>query len=442
MSDDRSKCITCGKEINPYFYPFCLDCLPYRYPKRKHPHQKIRETKEWKINREKRLKESGDQCDWCKSSLNKPLVIHHSKRLDSTIYEAIWKAIVQKIQNDLIKSDDKWKKTWDELWTKESIQRRTDEIQRRNLKRKKAKKKDTCPSCGKASLSERKTKKPKYRCKHCTFEFEKPKIQIPKHYYLSTHTLKKKVEAEIRSFFKSQIIAQCFAEVNKQYQEEVNKYVEVYLTMRNTLVLCKKCHYAIERGMKLCPECNQNYIYPRYQKCVKCSNDEFFKKHKAYYVIEETEKHYVIRSIYDKKLVGIIQGLWHGSKWDPQQEVWKIKKYAFHIIQKKLLDYLMSTGKVHNLGFVKDDLYNSVKEELQKKKNYREDILSKFSKCNNELEGFCNHEEQYTFGEKYKCNKLNCHDYYPNDGDFTKLTDIITKLHIIDNIDNLKIKEL
>jgi len=434
MDKTTNNCVNCGKEIKHCLYPLCPDCHPYKYSKGKEPHQNVRTTQKWKEAREKRLSESHCQCDWCKSSLNNTLTIHHKKGMNYKTYETIWETLIEEKGISLIESDNKWKKFWDDLWSGVSLQNIMDKIQKEHLIKKKGKKMQTCPSCGRASLTKRKVKKPKYRCGKCGKEFSKPIYQIPYHYYLTPFVLKKRIESQIKNQFNNEIIKKCYDELYKRYQEEVNKYVEDYLSMKDTLVLCKKCHFAIEQGKALCPECKQHYFYPLYKTCISCQNSYFFEQNKAYYIIEESNDYYIIRSIYDKNLIKIIKELWYGKKWDPKNKIWLIEKSAFHIIQKKVLDYFASSDKVYNLNYVRDEIYNDVKEGIKNNKNYREKLLAELPECKDETEGYCNHAGAYYYGDKIKCDKLYCDGYFPIDEDYNKLTEIITKLHIIDNV--------
>jgi len=68
------------------------------------------------------------------------------------------------------------------------------------LAKKDIKKMKTCPFCGRAGLSERKVKKPKYRCPKCMVEFAKPIYQIPSHHFLSSSMLKQKIKKKRKRF--------------------------------------------------------------------------------------------------------------------------------------------------------------------------------------------------------------------------------------------------
>ena len=46
---------------------------------------------------------------------------------------------------------------------------------------------------------------------------------------------------------------------------------EEYLSFRNCQVLCGRCHFALHRGMILCPKCRVAYRNPRFPTCAKCA---------------------------------------------------------------------------------------------------------------------------------------------------------------------------
>ncbi|MFX1277746.1 MAG: hypothetical protein ACFFAT_22230, partial [Promethearchaeota archaeon] len=353
-------------------------------------------------------------------------------------YEEICDNLIENKNKFLIEKEAKWIKLSNDLWSEESLKKVMDKIQKEHLIKKKAKKMQTCPICGKAGLSERKIKKPRYRCIKCGKEFSKPIHRIPSHYYMKNAILKNRAEEIINTIIKNKVIEQFYNEINRLYQKEVDKSVAKYLFMTDTFVLCKECHYAVEKGMVLCPKCKKHYIYPHFDCCINCQNDHFFEQNRAYYIIEKSKNHFIIRSIYDKTLVKIIkEGLWYGKKWDNNQKIWSFEKISFCQIQKRLLDYLASTGKQYNLKFVEERIYHEVKEALSSNKNYREKLLVELPKCNDEMEGFCNQAGEFLYGERIKCNKLYCDGYFSISEDYDKLAELITKIHLVDNKDIL-----
>lgn len=481
MVEKKKNCIECGKEIEHYFYPLCLDCRPYMYKKQNHPHQKLRRKKSWKINREKRIAEANHKCEVCGNSKNS-FVIHHLEGISSRTYEFMWSSVIEEKHKDLIESDVTWKNKWKKLISENSIKKLEKKIQNDYFKRKGIKKKNTCPFCGRASISERKTLKPKYRCGKCGKEFENPKYQIPSHKYLLPSLIEKLVQKTISTTILNEIIENHFLELKKTYQEKINNLLEKYLSMENTNVLCSRCHLPIEMGKVLCPSCKQHYIYPSYNICMDCQNGEFLAKNGAFYIIEKLDdkndendnlenknydnyneneknnfdddfddhfeeynfyeesetKKYQMKSVYDKKLVSIFRNLWTGKEWDPKQKVWKFNKYAFQKIIKEVLDYLSSTGEPYKLKYA-ESFIEDIKRGLKKDSNYRQSVFNEIPKCKYELTGYCHHTFDYTNGNKFECKKLKCNDYFSHDTPPSKIIEIITKLHIIDNFDKISL---
>jgi hypothetical protein len=48
---------------------------------------------------------------------------------------------------------------------------------------------------------------------------------------------------------------------------------EEYFSFVGTMILCKRCHYALHRGYVLCRKCKNNYHRPIYDMCSKCNKD-------------------------------------------------------------------------------------------------------------------------------------------------------------------------
>lgn len=66
-------CVICGKTLKPNFY-LCMNCSPNMYKKQSFSHQKIRRTKKWSENREKRLKQANNKCDKCGVKIPDPKI--------------------------------------------------------------------------------------------------------------------------------------------------------------------------------------------------------------------------------------------------------------------------------------------------------------------------------------------------------------------------------
>ncbi len=57
---NEPNCFLCGKEKENKTNALCNNCSPYIYNENKKPHQQIRLSKEWRINREKRLNKANN----------------------------------------------------------------------------------------------------------------------------------------------------------------------------------------------------------------------------------------------------------------------------------------------------------------------------------------------------------------------------------------------
>jgi hypothetical protein len=50
--------------------------------------------------------------------------------------------------------------------------------------------------------------------------------------------------------------------------EDNEVYLNFYLS--GCIVLCRRCHFAVHKGLVLCPRCKKNYCSPRYEHCYSC----------------------------------------------------------------------------------------------------------------------------------------------------------------------------
>jgi len=55
-----------------------------------------------------------------------------------------------------------------------------------------------------------------------------------------------------------------------EYQETYDQAVENYLSMNGIIILCNRCHFAVHKGMNLCPICHQKYKKFQYATCFDC----------------------------------------------------------------------------------------------------------------------------------------------------------------------------
>ncbi len=429
MLTTQNICVHCGKEKKENVFNLCPECCPFIYKKGQSPHQKIRQTKKWKEHRLQRLNKSNNKCDWCEKE--DKLVVHHLDGITYRYYEQTWNECLENKLNYLIKNDLKWKNEWEDAWSEKSKEKLKKQIISDYIKKhpeKKVKSVKACPYCDSSSLNERKTTSPKYYCSNCKKKFNKAKIRYSKEL---TKKIYKQINWKLKEIFNNKIIVASYEELLSLYHEKINSRIQEYLSMNKTLVLCKKCHYAIEQNMKLCPKCKTNYCSFAYDKCYACQEKDFVAEHGAHYVIEKIDKNFIIRSLPDRKLSEILRYTFD-RRWDEKLKVWILEDHTFYSSQKELMDYIISTGKSYDFKFISPKIRKEVAENI-KIKNYREKIKAQLPPCAEEFDGYCNDAGDYVYGgSAIKCHKETCDSYFPEHVDFDKLSEIWTKLHLID----------
>ncbi|UCD96395.1 MAG: hypothetical protein JSV35_07895 [Candidatus Bathyarchaeota archaeon] len=115
-----------------------------------------------------------------------------------------------------------------------------------------------CPSCS-ARVYPRKTLKPKYRCRGCGLETNRPSRKPPP----STRQV---VHRRFRSFF----FKRHGAQIRELFRQKKMHADTEYLAFTNVTILCRRCHYATEKGLTLCKTCGKRFHYPKYQICSEC----------------------------------------------------------------------------------------------------------------------------------------------------------------------------
>ncbi len=115
-----------------------------------------------------------------------------------------------------------------------------------------------CPSCGHVVYA-RKTMLPRYRCWTCKATTDTP---IKK----SSPSKKRAVTRKFRALF----FKRYEKEIRAQFAQEREAADKEYLAFDKIIILCKRCHYATEKGLVLCEICGQSYHRPKYGKCWGC----------------------------------------------------------------------------------------------------------------------------------------------------------------------------
>jgi len=187
------------------------------------------QKKAWKEKREEVLRER-DRCEHCGSQKN--LVVHHKMRMIP--YRHHIRLIRRQVLQEKIEAGE-----FEATTTK----------------------KITCPECrtrNNAHIYARKRKKPEYRCLNCRSEFAEPS-------YMDTGKLTRENWKKFIGLYGE--------EIERRLEQEREPFFEDYerLKPNDIEVVCNRCHYALRKGMDLCPGCRTNYKQKRYDVCFECT---------------------------------------------------------------------------------------------------------------------------------------------------------------------------
>ncbi|TES95884.1 MAG: hypothetical protein E3J90_08955 [Promethearchaeota archaeon] len=292
-------CVICGDTKEHPLSPLCIKCAPYMYKKQSFPHQLVQRRKAWNENREKIIKERGNQCEWCGSE-KEPFSIHHTQEIDSRTYEKIWRDLLKKAIQSFLASEperEEWVKEFlnfkNKLGLKNSIKFYKEKARNEAVK--------SCPSCGRTNITGEKKSHPNYKCNKCGKEFNQPKFGPKKKTIKKLKALQnfeskgEKPDAHILQnlrYIKSQsfsafigmILPHIYEETFKEYKKQIEILIKNYSDMTEVLVVCKRCHYAHKKGYVICEKCKKNYKNPKFETCKQCSikeievNDPIAKK--------------------------------------------------------------------------------------------------------------------------------------------------------------------
>jgi hypothetical protein len=194
-------------------------------------------TPQWKKKRLEFLQ--GKTCEWCGSIEN--LAIHHNHHFYG-LNE--YKKLVTKV----IKQHFATGKNQDE---KQGLLVETHrKVQLKYLY--------LCPKCG-FQVYARKTLHPKYKCKTCRALTDSP-----------VRKLSPKSKRAIRREFRKSFLQSHKNVVDEAFKELKETSNKDYLDFKDVEVLCRKCHYATEKGLVICQVCHKSYHKPKYRKCWVC----------------------------------------------------------------------------------------------------------------------------------------------------------------------------
>jgi hypothetical protein len=124
----------------------------------------------------------------------------------------------------------------------------------------------TCPKCRthrKSDIKERKRTKPqhrhlkRFRCVNCGHEYEKPAFRRQKTNRLSKSDW-------------DMFIAKYENKINQLVKNQRNEFHEYYISLKDIQILCKRCHFAFHKGMKLCSVCKERYHENQWDMCFIC----------------------------------------------------------------------------------------------------------------------------------------------------------------------------
>jgi hypothetical protein len=194
-------------------------------------------TPQWK---KKRLEFLQDKtCEWCGSTEN--LAIHHNHHFNGlNEYKKLVTKTIKEHFADGKNQDEKL-----DLLTKTNRK-----VPMKHLY--------LCPKCG-FQVYARKTLSPKYKCRTCHALTDKPKKK------LSPKSQRARRRESRKLFLQSHKDV-----VDKAFKELKDNSNRDYLDFKDVNVLCRKCHFATEKGLVICEVCHKSYHKPKYAKCWEC----------------------------------------------------------------------------------------------------------------------------------------------------------------------------
>lgn len=60
---------------------------------------------------------------------------------------------------------------------------------------------------------------------------------------------------------------------DERFAEWRAEYERIYMDFENVVILCRKCHFALHKGKKLCDKCKIHYHNPRFPVCWECNEE-------------------------------------------------------------------------------------------------------------------------------------------------------------------------
>ena len=205
--------------------------------------------KKWRADREKIILESDGKCAWCRNE--SPLIVHHTNPPEIGLrkYDEIAITFMEEYFYNGVHEDE-----FNKLLVK-SVNWVLEKTKRTIIKR--------CPICYKATIYERTTMSPKYRCTNCGYIgdeiFDQKNVWYPN------------LERSVLFYFKQDYKEQ----IKIKYDEYKLKAKKDYVDLENSdiVLICKRCHFAYHNGMVLCKICKKTYHKRQYPSCYTCKTE-------------------------------------------------------------------------------------------------------------------------------------------------------------------------
>ncbi len=116
---------------------------------------------------------------------------------------------------------------------------------------------ELCPRCGGTSFARRKQKRPTLKCRNCRAEFDSSERRTVKTGRVTPEQWK--------AFW-----AKYSPSIKEGVMAERNEAEARHRSLVDCIALCKRCHFARQKGMTLCPACGRGYRRAGNEFCWEC----------------------------------------------------------------------------------------------------------------------------------------------------------------------------
>jgi len=246
MKEEKILCPICKNPLENIFLPLCPECNPAKYEKRKYPHQIVRRRKQWKERRKALLEEQDHTCQMCNKKFETHLTISHihgKDELQSGIYLNVWNELMKKQFDVYVKTHAEYYETFIQYHHLQKIKRSIRFFRDKDSQ--------------------------KYRK---TITLLKEFVSCPSYDFNQWNTtIRRDYELSVLKFIRK-LLPLFYEDIKIAYEKKIETLVDKYLHTKHVWVLCRRCHYAYEKGMLLCRICKRNYHRPNYDHCYNCRN--------------------------------------------------------------------------------------------------------------------------------------------------------------------------